>query len=278
MNGATPSSVAEGSIGRRARDLIADGIAALALEDDSGLAHVPALYCPEVVAAIERRGILCLPYDFGWPSDGAWVESGDLAEPDRGVLLWFHPFGYRHRFPERMTLPARILVDACHALRTAALDHRLFDHASAAVLSPRKEFDLELDGIALDPRCPGERNGWQDRLPVDLVRSCAAGRAATRRAVDSLAGLIPFPGAGDILRHLPLRSDRRDEAIGALRAAGVPAWRWLESWTAGHTGATPRADRISAELLLVPVSAVTDKLVHDLDVIQSNRSLFKTHY
>lgn len=227
---------------------------------------LPALYCPDVAAAIEEGGLVYRCYDV--PSSLSSTSSLiDLAyEADVGTVVVLHPFGLA-RPPNNLALPEATLLieDACHALRTSINIPAVGSVGQITIFSPRKEFGWSEGGIAAGPLAtvlkrevspaPQVAYYWQQQ---DVSALTHAGRCATSVAIAALGDKLPPVVEGEVTSVLPLQSARRDATIARLRAAGFEAWRWLRPLK--HTGPeqTPQAWKLLQKLFLVPLLSGTE--------------------
>lgn len=222
---------------------------------------LPALYCAEVAAAVERAGLSYRCYDV--PSDLAPASPMiDLAfGRDVGAVVTLHPFGLS-RQPADLALPADTLVieDACHALRTLLGRPAAGQLAHLTVYSPRKELGWAEGGAAAGPRARTAAPGVaaDPRIEARWRRSdfdalAREGRRATLWAAAELSGKLPPLSSREVLLALPLKSVRRDATIERLRAHGVAAWRWKRPLKGTGPRRTPQSYTLRRKLLLVPL-------------------------
>ncbi|HET7232787.1 MAG TPA: DegT/DnrJ/EryC1/StrS family aminotransferase [Longimicrobium sp.] len=225
------------------------------------VALLPALFCAEVAAAVERAGVRCrvydVPEDLSHPAECARA----ALTPEVGAVVAVHPFGLARPWPQvQMGEGVVMVVDACHALRTSHAMAGLIGGGDVVVYSPRKELGWPRGGVATGPRaCElGEtgpvsaalRRRWRER---DLDASAHEGRRVTLAARAALDDLLPPGGPDEVLLALPLLSPRRDEAIRRLRGLGLGAWRWRRPLPGAGPSTTPGAWALRQRLVMVPL-------------------------
>ncbi|MEU7225652.1 hypothetical protein [Streptomyces chrestomyceticus] len=243
--------------GRRARDLLAEGCRATRART----ALVPALYCPDVVAALGRAGLAVRYYDVA-PGLGPPGAEAERELDDRSVLVWHHPFGCFQQPPAHAGVP--VVEDACVALRTAVVQGLDHGDTELRVFSLRKEFAQPIGGVAFGRRAPAlaPRLSPADREAADvwrkvrtrLRRSAEAGQAATRIAREHLGvRLSPATVSTPVLTQLPLVSAERDRVVRTLRDRGIAAWFWQERVPGAGNSTAPMAWELWRRLFLVPL-------------------------
>jgi hypothetical protein len=249
------AEVATAFYATRARDLI---VAACA-DACPRTVLLPALYCGEMVDAIEAAGMQWQCYDL----------TADLTpDLDRQVLdrlagplclIWCHPFGLSRTLPEAIrSSGATLIEDACHALRSR-IGTDQWEPGVVTVVSPRKELGWPNGGVAFGvgsrpssypPEACDVRDRWRR---LDLESAVAAGRAATRTAYAALGSYLPRIAADDVLTYLPLLSWCPQRDVMELRANGIEAWRWLDSPCVRRPQDSPVASLVWRRLMLVPL-------------------------
>jgi hypothetical protein len=242
-------------LGRRAQRLLAE--ACLACGARTVL--IPALYCADVVAAIQAAGLAVRYYDIE-PGLAPSRASLERRLDDGCAVIWHHPFGSYQAPP--VYPGVHTVEDGCFSLRTITGLGVACEQVPLCVCSLRKEFGLSLGGLAFGhlasrvwpPAARTDPDTATAFAQVDLAASSRDGQAVTRLVRAAFPGRLPSVArSAAVLSQIPLLSSRRDDIVPALRAAGILAWYWQDRVPGLTQAEAPVAWEVWKRLFLVPL-------------------------